>query len=72
MKAVELEARLAEWRGIWWGEWRNQSTRREKQEEKRKTLGWIWGTESLPEGKRAPGCHSRTGSKSCLLFNVTY
>lgn len=43
--------------GRWGCEWRDHSRKREKQEEKRERMGWIWGTMSLLElgvdGKKA-------------------
>ena len=75
MKEVGLEAHLAEWRRIWWVERRSQFTRREKQEQKRKTLDWIWGTASLPElGQKGRAPLDVTPGLEvtlALLFNVT-
>lgn len=46
-----LEPHLEEWIGIWWVERRMEKPvgGREKQGEKRKMMGWIWGAVSLLE-----------------------
>lgn len=73
-----LEPHFEEWIGIWWVERRMEKPvgGREKQGEKRKRMGWIWGAVSLlelgPEGKEAPGCHPRTVDDSCLTNFYRY